>query len=476
MGRRSARTWISLLGALALVPAAGCDATGPSGDSQGLSQGAAGTGLFINEVLANEPGSDPAGEFVEIVNGGQSAVDLSGYSLSDGVGLRHEFAGGSQLDPGQVVVVFGNERAIPAGTPAAIGASTGALGLSNGGDTVTLADDLGDPVDSITYTSSLSGTDGVSMNRDPDATAGADLVLHTELASAGSSPGTHADGSPFDGAPPPPPPPPPPDGKVHLRIVSANLTSGDFQSYDPGPGIRILQGLHPDIALVQEMNYGADQPADIRSFVDQAFGTDFAYARQSGVHIPDGVVSRYPIVESGVWDDPTLTDRDFVYAHIDLPGPTDLWAVSLHLNGSSSSKRATASSTLVADISSHVPAGDYLVVGGDFNSHSRGETCVTRLSQVVVTSAPYPRDQSGDEDTNSPRSRPYDWVLASPALDDLEVATEIGAQSFDSGLVFDTRVYSPLSDVSPAEAGDSAAPQMQHMAVVRDFEVPAPTP
>jgi len=38
--------------------------------------------------------------------------------------------------------------------------------------------------------------------------------------------------------------------------------------------------------------------------------------------------------------------------------------------------------------------------------------------------------------------------------------------------VFDSRVFQPLADVAPIQPGDSAAPNMQHMAIVRDFLVP----
>jgi hypothetical protein len=50
----------------------------------------------------------------------------------------------------------------------------------------------------------------------------------------------------------------------------------------------------------------------------------------------------------------------------------------------------------------------------------------------------------------------------------------IGAASFAPGLVFDSRVYTPLSDVAPVVVGDSGASGMQHMAVIRDFALPAP--
>jgi hypothetical protein len=47
----------------------------------------------------------------------------------------------------------------------------------------------------------------------------------------------------------------------------------------------------------------------------------------------------------------------------------------------------------------------------------------------------------------------------------------IGAASFFGGLVFDSRVYTPLADVAPILLGDSAVSGMQHMPVVRDFVV-----
>jgi hypothetical protein len=36
--------------------------------------------------------------------------------------------------------------------------------------------------------------------------------------------------------------------------MAANLSSGNNQSYDPGEGARIFQGLKPDIVMIQELN------------------------------------------------------------------------------------------------------------------------------------------------------------------------------------------------------------------------------
>ncbi len=153
--------------------------------------------VIINEILANEPGSDTAGEFVELVNAGGTAVDISGWSIYDSSALRHSFAAGTSLSPGKAIVVFGGASAIPAGLSNAVAASSGALGLANGGDSVLVYDAQSNAIDGFSYPSSLSGTDGVSMNLDADLNVGGSFVLHTTLSSMSSSPGTRTSGAAF---------------------------------------------------------------------------------------------------------------------------------------------------------------------------------------------------------------------------------------------------------------------------------------
>lgn len=153
--------------------------------------------VVINEICANEPGSDVAGEFVELVNIGGSTADLGGWTLSDATSTRHTFAAGTSLAPGKAIVVFGGATAIPAGLANALASSTNNLGLANAGDSVYLRDAAGGTVDWLSYPSSLASTDGVSMNRSPDATANATFVLHTALSASARSPGTRANGSAF---------------------------------------------------------------------------------------------------------------------------------------------------------------------------------------------------------------------------------------------------------------------------------------
>jgi endonuclease/exonuclease/phosphatase family metal-dependent hydrolase len=265
------------------------------------------------------------------------------------------------------------------------------------------------------------------------------------------------------------------ESTTRIRVMAGNLTSGPHQGYDPGHGIRIFEGIAPDVVMIQEFNHGANTAADIRAFVDTAFGAAFSYYREGGAQIPNGIVSRWPIVQSGEWDDPSVANRDFAWARIDVPGPIDLWAVSVHLLTSSSSARNTEAQRLVSYIRAWVPEGDYLVIGGDVNSGNRSEPCIATLSQLVVTSGPHPADRNGNTNTNAGRSSPYDWVLADADLDQYRTGVAIGASAFANGLVADTRVYSPISEIAPALAADSGASYMQHMGVIRDFSIPTGT-
>jgi endonuclease/exonuclease/phosphatase family metal-dependent hydrolase len=262
-----------------------------------------------------------------------------------------------------------------------------------------------------------------------------------------------------------------------LRIVASNLTTGNNQKYE-APGTRILQGLHPDVVLIQEFNVGDNSPTAVRSFVDSTFGTSFSYYREPTGSIPNGVISRYPIVAAGYWDDDdTISDRNLVWARLDVPGDKDLWAISVHLkaDGGEQQRRRVQALALVAQVQANIPAGDYLVVGGDLNTQSRStvsEPCLAVLSQIVDVAGPWPVDQSADGDTNANRNKPEDWVMLDADLKAKQIPVAIGAASFVNGLVFDSRRYMPLVDVSPVLSGDSGAAMMQHMAVVKDVRLP----
>ncbi|HEX8436869.1 lamin tail domain-containing protein [Archangium sp.] len=156
--------------------------------------------VILNEILANEPGALTDGEFVELVNVGGVAIDISGWVVLDATSVRHTFPAGTVLGAGKALVVFGGASGIPTGTPGAVVASTGTLSLNNGGDTVTVKTSSAKSattIDSFTYGSSLAGQDGVSMNRGPDASATGGFVLHTGLSSLSASPGERVNGTAF---------------------------------------------------------------------------------------------------------------------------------------------------------------------------------------------------------------------------------------------------------------------------------------
>ncbi|WP_432016640.1 lamin tail domain-containing protein [Streptomyces hydrogenans] len=150
--------------------------------------------VIINEVLANEPGSSTAGEAIEIVNTGGTAISLAGWTVQDGTAVRHTFAAGTTLQPGKAITVFGAASAIPGGI-VAVAASTGGLNLSNSGDQVILRDSAGATVQSMTYTSSQANSDGVSINRSSDGSETGGWVKHNTISSLSSSPGQRADGT-----------------------------------------------------------------------------------------------------------------------------------------------------------------------------------------------------------------------------------------------------------------------------------------
>src|SRR5438105_4152064 len=130
-------------------------------------------------------------------------------------------------------------------------------------------------------------------------------------------------------------------GSVRIRLVSGNLSTGNNQSWTAGEGLRILRGLHPDVAMVQELNYASNSAADIQAFANAVCGAPCHVARESGagLQIPNGIVSRYPIRSSGRWVDANVSNRGFAWARIDIPGGHDLWAISVHLLTSSSANR-----------------------------------------------------------------------------------------------------------------------------------------
>ncbi len=171
--------------------------------------------LNISSVVINEFLADPAtgisgdangdgtrdasdDEFIEIVNVSGADLDVSGWSISDGVQVRHTFPAGSVIPADCAAVVFGGDTPTGAfGSAVVQTASTGSLGLNNGGDTLLL-DDGGSST--LEYVYGSEGGNDQSLTREPDVTG--TFVLHSNAAASGGvlfSPGTQLDGTPFSG-------------------------------------------------------------------------------------------------------------------------------------------------------------------------------------------------------------------------------------------------------------------------------------
>jgi endonuclease/exonuclease/phosphatase family metal-dependent hydrolase len=253
---------------------------------------------------------------------------------------------------------------------------------------------------------------------------------------------------------------------IVCRIMAANTTSGTQQAYE-GPGIRIFQGLKPDIVAINEFNY---KSGTIRQFVDTAFGADFHYYRGGGGSIPNGVISRWPIKASGDWKSP-VAERDFSWATIALPGGRNLHVVSVHLPTSSAGNRDSEAYIIKTNVLASFPATDYIVVAGDLNTATRTEAAISTFNSFLANTHT-PVDQANNGDTNASRAKPYDWVMPNAVLAARLIATEVQGHSFANGLVYDSRVSAPYQLLPPpVQAGDSGASGMQHMGVCKDFRI-----
>jgi uncharacterized protein (TIGR03437 family) len=181
--------------------------------------------VLINEVLADPPDgligdanhdgtrSSSEDEFLELVNAGDAA-NISGWTIrTRSLGgtsetVRHRFAAGTVLLPGEAVVVFGGGTFDPAdpmfGCANVIETSSAGLSLTNGGLTLIVRDADGGLVTELTYggTTGLAGDNNQSLTRSPDISGG--FVEHATVAAANGrrfSPGLRTDGTPLNECP-----------------------------------------------------------------------------------------------------------------------------------------------------------------------------------------------------------------------------------------------------------------------------------
>jgi len=267
---------------------------------------------------------------------------------------------------------------------------------------------------------------------------------------------------------------------VNIRVMAANL-NGNSQKYEPF-ALRIFQGLQPDVVAIQEFNYtstnGVDvnTPTAIREMVDIGFGANFYYFREptsGNGDLPNGIISRYPIINASNWTDTLVANRSFAWAQIALPGTNQMYVVSVHFLTTSASNRAAEAANLKTLMQANFPPNAWIVLAGDFNAGSRTESCVTTYNGYLAD-FPIPVDDLGNSDTSANRNAPHDYVLRSLSLTNFESPTTFPTRSYPNGLVFDSRVYTTPADLTanfaPVLLADSG--NAQHMAVIKDFLIP----
>jgi len=103
--------------------------------------------VYFREVLPNPAGEDASGEWIKIVNTGETKVDLTGWSIKDASGKLYVL-----------------KTAIDGKTELTLGRSVTGITLNNGAESLTLLNEKGETVDTLSYTSA-SDDEVIDSNR-----------------------------------------------------------------------------------------------------------------------------------------------------------------------------------------------------------------------------------------------------------------------------------------------------------------------
>jgi len=148
-----------------------------------------------------------------------------------------------------------------------------------------------------------------------------------------------------------------------------------------------------------EANVGKHTQYEFDEFIAEAFGPKpdgkqdiwfFREPRTPIVTSPNAIVSRFPLINAGTWQDSQATDRNFVWARLQISEKVELWVVSVHLlsQNKTSTVRNKEVQELIGFLQSHVPTDAFLLIGGDFNTKSEKEQCMQTLNQSGVVFLP----------------------------------------------------------------------------------------
>ncbi|MEZ5592686.1 MAG: hypothetical protein R3F53_19095 [Gammaproteobacteria bacterium] len=189
--------------------------------------------------------------------------------------------------------------------------------------------------------------------------------------------------------------------ELPLHIVLANDTTADYRA-DPA-AVVLWQDTAQRLAIADEAALGA--------WAEHTFGAEFTLVHDPKAPIPSAIISRFSIAQYGVWQHPAPSEPDgsgrSLWAHIDLPGKTDLWVINTRLAIDPDWRYAQAKD-LLKRIFAVVPNEDYLLVGGDLNITDIKDPGLELLGAVLEVDGPRLLKQ--------PDGEIYDWLLSDADL------------------------------------------------------------
>jgi hypothetical protein len=125
--------------------------------------------VVISEIMYNPAGTDAGHEWVEVMNGTNGPVDLSGWLFFDGEdNALSIILGAAVLPPGGFAVIASNSGLYLADWPDFAGTlfDSETFSLSNQGETISLKNAIGDIMDEVTYVPEQGANgDGNSLQR-----------------------------------------------------------------------------------------------------------------------------------------------------------------------------------------------------------------------------------------------------------------------------------------------------------------------
>lgn len=187
--------------------------------------------------------------------------------------------------------------------------------------------------------------------------------------------------------------------ELPLPILLANAATANYQTDQAA------------VVLLQNFSVGDNSQAELADWVRRSFGTEFSFVRDDKSLSPSGIISRFSMVQYGVWESSAVEDPDAdgrsLWAKIKLPGKTDLWVVNTHFALASETRYAQAKD-LLAQVVEQVADEDYLIIGGQLNITDPDDPALEVLGTIVDVEGPRILIQQGSD--------VYDWLLADTDL------------------------------------------------------------